>query len=143
MFGKSKKKSQYIANQVRDGVATPQETSIFAELAIDPQFVAHEAEIDNAMAFLRSEKIEPQLSKDFNGRLIRRWRVEARKRTFAYWSPVVAGGFVAAACLLTVLQLLMNTPEIQKVNLGGQEAKLDKTNSPEFSSFKDIPLRQR
>ena len=143
MAGNKKTKSQFIANQVRDGVATPQEASIFAELAIDPQFVAHEAEIDGAMAFLRNEALEPELSQDFNGRLIRRWRVESRKRTLAYWSPVVAGGFVAAACLLTVLQLLMNTPEIQKVNLGGQEAKLDRTDSPEFSSFKDIPLRRR
>jgi len=127
-----------ISNNVRDGVATPEEVQIFEALAAeDREFVALESEMDNAMAFLRSGQLESEMSEDFEGRLMRRWRMESRRRSIAYWTPAIAGGLVAAACLLTVLQLLMNGPQIQNVNLQGQEAKLEGPSDPAFSTFKD------
>jgi len=111
---------------------------IFEALAAeDREFVALESEMDNAMAFLRSGQLESEMSEDFEGRLMRRWRMESRRRSIAYWTPAIAGGLVAAACLLTVLQLLMNGPQIQNVNLQGQEAKLEGPSDPAFSTFKD------
>lgn len=127
-----------IANHVRDGIASEAEITLFQQFAeTDAEFLAREAETDAAMAFLRDSAVEPQVSDDFDGRLIRAWRMESRKRTVAYWSPVIAGGLVAAACLLTVLQLLLNGPEIKKADIQGQEAKLEAKPDPAFSSFRD------
>ncbi len=134
----SKRKRGQVSDHIRDGVASEQEISLFATFAAqDENFLRNESEMDEAMAFLRSGMLEPSLSDDFDGRLMRRWRMESRRRTVAYWTPAIAGALVAAACLLTVLQLLMNAPQIQNVNLNGQAAKLDRPSDPAFSTFKD------
>lgn len=130
------------AQHVRDGRATPQEVELFEKsISEEPALLAFEQSMDEAMGFLRSGTLDVDATDDFEGRTIRRWKLESRKRTVSYWVPTLVGAGAAAAGLLAVLQLLLSGPEVPRVFLGNQEAKLERpAEDPAFSTFRDSTI---
>ncbi|MEA2554533.1 MAG: hypothetical protein QOJ65_2709 [Fimbriimonadaceae bacterium] len=64
----------------------------------------------NAMNMLNSAALEPEISENFDERVLRNLRVSRRPVSLAYWSPAFAGAAVAVLALVAALQLLSRTP---------------------------------
>ncbi|HVT14205.1 MAG TPA: zf-HC2 domain-containing protein [Fimbriimonadaceae bacterium] len=76
-----------------------------------------------AMNFLRSAAIEVDVNPAFEERVIRRLKVETTRESIRYWSPAVAGAFVAGLAVVAALQIITRSAEIPPVRFPGAESR--------------------
>jgi hypothetical protein len=76
----------------------------------------------NAMNLLIAASVEPEVSANFDEKVIRELRRTTVPRTsFAYWTPMVAGAAVAGLAIVAALQLLTG-PNVKLVPNNGNSA---------------------
>lgn len=76
-----------------------------------------------ALSMLRNSAIEPELTPNFNERLVRRWHVQTVKNSLGFWSPAFVGAVVAALLVLASLQIVSQSGKFPTVTLNGHEAR--------------------
>lgn len=104
----------------------------------------------NAMNMLTSGAIEPEISEDFDDKVLRSLRTTAPRRVaLANWSPALAGAAVAGLALAAALQLLGKVPVLnEKQNLQNNGAYNRRIEDIRFynndpSTFPDLVLPEK
>ncbi len=64
----------------------------------------------NAMNLLSAAAIEPEISENFDEKVLRQLRRPRHKVAISYWSPILAGAAVAGLAVIASLQLIMRSP---------------------------------
>lgn len=84
-----------------------------------------EAESQSSLAlnFLRSAALEVEVHPQFDERVIRKLRVQRTRESIRYWSPAVAGGFIAGLAVIAALQMITRSAELPHVRYPGGEAR--------------------
>lgn len=82
-----------------------------------------QAQSSLAMNFLRSAAIDVSVTPAFEERVIRRLKVETTRESLRYWSPAVAGAFVAGLAVVAALQIITRSAEIPAVRFPGAESR--------------------
>ncbi len=85
-----------------------------------------------ALNMLREIKLEPEVSPQFDQRVLRRLRVQNSREGFSYWSPALVGAAIAAVTLLGALQLIAHSPSTPEFS-GSQRASAK-------AELNDLPL---
>jgi len=75
-----------------------------------------------AMNFLRSATMDIDVHPHFDERVIRRLRVQTTRESIRYWSPAVAGAFIAGLAVVAALQMITRSAELPHVRLPGAES---------------------
>ncbi len=70
----------------------------------------YEQQGTNAMNLLHSASIEPEISENFDERVLSMLRRQPKRLALNYWSPVLAGAAVAALAVVATLQMIARTP---------------------------------
>jgi len=76
-----------------------------------------------ALNFLRAATIDVDVHPMFEERVIRKLRVQTTRESLRYWSPAVAGAFIAGLAVVAALQIITRSAEIPPVRLPGGEAR--------------------
>lgn len=82
-----------------------------------------QAQSSLAMNFLRAAAIDVSVTPAFEERVIRRLKVETTRESLRYWSPAVAGAFVAGLAVVAALQIITRSAEIPSVRFPGAESR--------------------
>src|SRR5947208_10032822 len=77
-----------------------------------------------ALNFLRAATIEVDVHPMFEERVIRKLRVQTTRESLRYWSPAVAGAFIAGLAVVAALQIVTRSAELPHVRLPGSESRL-------------------
>jgi len=96
-----------------------------------------------ALSMLRGAALEPELTPNFNDRLIRRWHVHSVQDSVRFWSPAFIGAVVAALLVLASLQLVSRSAQLPMVNLNGHEARRISQTDPVFSNIVEESTNSR
>jgi len=64
----------------------------------------------NAMNLLSAAAIEPEISENFDEKVLRQLRRPRRQVAVSYWSPILAGAAVAGLAVVASMQLIMRSP---------------------------------
>jgi hypothetical protein len=75
----------------------------------------YEQQGTNAMNLLHAAAIEPEISENFDERVLSMLRRSRKRVAITYWSPVLAGAAVAGLAIVATLQLISRSP-IQPLN---------------------------
>jgi hypothetical protein len=70
----------------------------------------YEQQGTNAMNLLHAAAIEPEISENFDERVLQQLMKPRRRVAVAYWSPVLAGAAVAGLAVVATLQLISRAP---------------------------------
>lgn len=70
----------------------------------------YEQQGTNAMNLLHAAAIEPEISDNFDERVLTMMRRQPKRLALNYWSPVFAGAAVAALAVVATLQMIARTP---------------------------------
>lgn len=81
-----------------------------------------------ALNFLRASAMEVEVHPMFDERIIRKLRVQTTRDSIRYWSPAVAGAFIAGLAVVAALQMITRSAELPHVRIPGGESRLIKTN---------------
>jgi hypothetical protein len=65
-----------------------------------------------AMNFLRAGVMEVDVHPQFEERIIRKLRVQTTRESIRYWSPAVAGAFIAGLAVIAALQMITRSAEL-------------------------------
>jgi hypothetical protein len=77
-----------------------------------------------AMNFLRSAAFdEVEVSSNFDDRVLKKLRVQTSRESFGYWSPAIAGAFVAGLAVIAALQIITRSAELRHIRVPGAEAR--------------------
>jgi hypothetical protein len=76
-----------------------------------------------ALNFLRAATIDVDVNPMFEERVIRKLRVQTTKESLRYWSPAVAGAFIAGLAVVAALQMITRSSELPHVRLPGTESR--------------------
>ena len=109
-----------------------------------PPCRASETTSSLALNMLRGACLDVQVSENFDERVIRRLHVQTGRESIRYWSPAVAGAFVAGLAVVAALQIITRTSEIRHLNIPGAEANRTPSFSrtyPGIESFDELKLR--
>jgi hypothetical protein len=89
-----------------------------------------------AMNFLRASAIEVEVHPQFEERVIRKLRVQTTRESLRYWSPAVAGAFIAGLAVIAALQIITRSAELPHVRFLNGEAHRITTSksSPDLGS---------
>lgn len=83
---------------------------------------AIQAQSSLAMNFLRSATMEVDVNPHFDERVIRKLRIQTTRESIRYWSPAVAGAFIAGLAVVAALQMITRSAELPHVRLPGAES---------------------
>src|SRR5258706_6616099 len=64
-----------------------------------------QAQSSSALNFLRASAMDVDVNPTFDERVIRRLRVQGTRESIQYWSPAVAGAFIAGLAVVAALQI--------------------------------------
>jgi hypothetical protein len=78
--------------------------------------------MDDAMASLRSSRIEPESTAELEINIMRAWRMEDRPSRAARWLPAIGGAVLAATALLVMIQLLLSAGSGEQMPIHQQDA---------------------
>ena len=70
----------------------------------------YEQQGTNAMNLLSAASIEPEISENFDERVLQILRRPQKRVALTYWSPVFAGAAVAGLAIMATLQLISGSP---------------------------------
>lgn len=77
-----------------------------------------------ALNFLRASAIDDvEVSDNFDERVLRRLRVQTTRESLGYWSPAVAGAFVAGLAVIAALQMITRSAELRHIRVPGAEVR--------------------
>ena len=76
-----------------------------------------------ALNFLRASAIDVDVNPMFEERVIRRLRIQGTRESLRYWSPAVAGAFIAGLAVVAALQMITRSAELPHVRLPGAESR--------------------
>ncbi|MFI5387236.1 MAG: hypothetical protein ACHQ50_14085 [Fimbriimonadales bacterium] len=95
-----------------------------------------------ALNFLRASTIDIDVHPMFDERVIRRLRVQSSRESLRYWSPAVAGAFVAGLAVVAALQMITRSSELPHLRLGGEARRISITKiSPALDQNPSTLLR--
>ena len=85
----------------------------------------HEFQAQSSLAlnFLRASAIDVDVHPQFEERVIRKLRVQSTRESLRYWSPAIAGAFIAGLAVIAALQMITRSAELPHVRLPGGEAR--------------------
>jgi len=75
-----------------------------------------------ALNFLRASTIEVDVHPQFEERVIRKLRVQTTRESLKYWSPAVAGAFIAGLAVIAALQMITRSADLPHVRFPGGES---------------------
>jgi hypothetical protein len=84
---------------------------------------ASQAQSSLALNFLRASAIEVDVHPMFEERVIRRLKVQTTRESIRYWSPAVAGAFIAGLAVIAALQMITRSADLPHVRIPGGEAR--------------------
>jgi hypothetical protein len=94
-----------------------------------------------AMNFLRSGAIEVDVNPQFEERVIRKLRVQTTRESLRYWSPALAGAFIAGLAVVAALQMITRSAELPHVRfLGGEARRITHSRTNPLDQNPNLPL---
>jgi hypothetical protein len=90
--------------------------------AVCAECSAFESQSSMALNFLRAATIDVEVNPMFEDRVIRKLRVQTTRESIRYWSPAVAGAFIAGLAVVAALQIITRSAQLPHVKLPGSEA---------------------
>lgn len=84
----------------------------------------------SALSVLRLATIEAEPTPQFDERVVRKLRVQVSRESIRYWSPAVAGAFIAGLAVIAALQMITRSADLPHVRLPGSEAKRIQLSRP-------------
>jgi hypothetical protein len=78
-----------------------------------------QAQSSLALNFLRSSAMDVDVNPTFDERVIRKLRVQGTRDSIRYWSPAVAGAFIAGLAVVAALQIITRSAELPHVQMPG------------------------
>ena len=104
-------KFRFLAIEKFDRDLTPREADFYRKhKEVCYECLRYEQTGTNAMNLLSSAAMEPEISENFDQRVLNLWRKQKKVIAFQYWSPLLAGAAVAGLALIATLQLISRTP---------------------------------
>lgn len=104
-------KFKWLAIEKFDRELTPRELDFYRKhREVCFTCMRYEQQGTNAMNMLTSAAMEPEISDNFDERVLRMLRKQPKRLALNYWSPVFAGAAVAALAVVATLQLIARTP---------------------------------
>lgn len=104
-------KFKYLSIEKFDRQLTPKEEGFYRKhREVCFSCLRHEQQGQNAMNLLSSASIEPEISEDFDAKVLAMYQKSRKRVAITYWSPVFAGAALACLALLATLQLLSRSP---------------------------------
>jgi len=94
----------------------------------------------NAMNMLSAGAVEPEISEDFDAKVLEGFRRSRKRVALTYWSPVLAGAAVACLALLATLQLLSRSPINVLQKAGAQGADNRFYNQDQAATYPNLVL---
>jgi hypothetical protein len=70
----------------------------------------YEQQSTNAMNLLSAAALEPEISENFDERVLQQYAKSRKNVAFVYWSPILAGAAVAGLAVIASLQLISRSP---------------------------------
>ncbi len=95
-----------------------------------PPCAQTEVQSSLALNMLRSATLEVEASPMFEERVIRKLRVQTTRESLRYWSPAVAGAFIAGLAVVAALQMITRSADLPHVRLPGGEARRITISTP-------------
>ena len=83
-----------------------------------------------ALNMLRASAIDVDISPSFDDRLLRKLRVRTTRESLRYWSPAVAGAFIAGLAVVAAMQMITRSAQLPHVGVPGGEARRIQLVSP-------------
>jgi hypothetical protein len=78
-----------------------------------------QAQSSLALNFLRASAIDVDVNQTFDDRVIRKLRVQGTRESIQYWSPAVAGAFIAGLAVVAALQIITRSADMPHVQMPG------------------------
>jgi hypothetical protein len=118
-------KFRKLANAELDRVLTPREDAFLQRhRRVCGDCSEQHQQSSLALNFLRASAYDAvEVNPNFDERIIRRLRVQTRKESMAYWSPAVAGAFVAGLAVVASLQMITRSAELRHIRVPGAEVR--------------------
>jgi hypothetical protein len=76
-----------------------------------------------ALNMLRAATLEVEAAPMFEDRVMRKLKVQTTRESIRYWSPAVAGAFIAGLAIVAALQIITRSAQLPHVKLPGGEAR--------------------
>ena len=105
-------------------------------LAEDPALAEEDKQFNFCFDALKDaafSEVEP--SPDFNGRVIRRVRIDKKRRSIAALTPAIIGAVTAAVGLVAIIQIIATPATTTNPELRNQKAELDRVEYPIIPDF--------
>ncbi len=88
-----------------------------------------------ALDILREQALEPEPTPNFESKVIRQYRIEAKRSSLRYWSPAVVGAAVAGLVVLAAMQMIAQSSQLPSFKVPAGEARLSKPAIPNLNTF--------
>ena len=97
-----------------------------------------------ALNFLRAATLDVEVHPSFEDRVLRKLRVQTTRESIRYWSPAVAGAFVAGLAVIAALQMITRSAELPHVRYpGGEARRITMPKSlPDFHSSRNVSINR-
>lgn len=128
------RKYRKLAYEARDRVLTDAEILFMQKHEAVCLACEHEMQQSAVALNLLSEaQLEPEISPNFDTRIIRRLKTEFIRSSFKYWSPAMVGAAVGALVILAAIQMIAQSSRLPSLSVpGGSEAR--RLATPAFPS---------
>lgn len=107
-------------------------------LASDDALADEQEEFNLSLNFLKDaayDEEEIKVDDTFNGRVIRRYRVEKKNRSWSAMLPAVVGAVTAAVGLIAIIQVVSAPVTESTLDLQNQKAELETSEFPVIPEF--------
>jgi hypothetical protein len=119
VFGCSK--FRRLANEEMDRTLTASEKDfVQRHQAVCSECSESQSQSSLALNFLRASAIEVDVHPMFEERVIRKLKVQTTRESIGYWSPAVAGAFIAGLAVIAALQMITRSADLPHVRFPGE-----------------------
>lgn len=133
-------KFKYLAIEKFDRDLTPKEGDFYRKhREVCFTCMRYEQQGANAMNLLSSAAIEPEISENFDERVLFMWKRSQKRVALGYWSPVLAGAAVAGLALVATMQLISRAP-IQPWNKSASQGAIRYNDSDPQATARNLVL---
>lgn len=118
-------KFKRLANAELDRVLTSREDAFLQKhRQVCSECAQEQSQSSLALNFLRASAFEAvEVSPNFDDRVLRRFKVQTTRESLGYWSPAVAGAFVAGLAVVAALQMITRSAELRHIKVPGAEVR--------------------
>jgi len=104
-------KFKYLAIEKFDRELNPKEQNFYRKhREVCFECMRYEQQGTNAMNLLHAATIEPEISDNFDERVLAQLLKPRKRVALTYWSPLLAGAAVAGLAVIATLQLISRSP---------------------------------